>query len=139
MLYSKYCEYSIRALVYLGANTQKKNYLLVKEISEKTNIPCAYLHKIFQDLASNTNWIISKKGRNGGVSMAVDSKKVKLMDIIKLCDGVQTIDKCVLGGDKKCKRNPKCNMHDQCSFILNEITAFYERMTLDVIAKMNPF
>lgn len=139
MLYSKYCEYSIRALAYLGANAQNKNYLLVKEISEKTNIPCAYLHKIFQDLASNTNWIVSKKGRNGGVAMSVDSKKVKLMDIIKLCDGVQTIDKCVLGGDKRCRQNSKCNMHDQCSHILNEITAFYEKMTLDVIAKMNPF
>jgi Rrf2 family protein len=139
MLYSKYCEYSIRALAYLGANREKKNYLLVKEISEKTNIPCAYLHKIFQDLANNTNWIVSKKGRNGGITMAVDSKKVKLMDIIKLCDGVQTIDKCVLGWNKKCKKNSKCSLHDQCSYILNEITAFYEKMTLDVIAKMNPF
>lgn len=139
MLYSKYCEYSIRALAYLGANRQKKSYMLVKEISEKTNIPCAYLHKIFQDLASNTNWIVSKKGRNGGVSMAIDSKRVKLMDIIKLCDGVQTIDKCVLGGDKRCKQNPKCGLRDMCSHVLNEITAFYEKTTLDVIAKMNPF
>ena len=139
MLYSKYCEYSIRALAYLGANTNKKKYLLVKEISEKTRIPCAYLHKIFQDLASNTNWIVSKKGRNGGVTLAVDSKKVNLMDIIKLCDGVQTIDRCVLGRDKKCKKYARCSLHDQCSYILDEITAFYERMTLNVIAKMNPF
>lgn len=139
MLYSKYCEYSIRALAYLGANKQKKNYLLVKEISENTNIPCAYLHKIFQDLANSTNWISSKKGRNGGVAISVDCKKVKLMDIIKLCDGVQTIEGCFLGGDKKCNQNPKCNLHDRCSAILNGITSFYEKLTLDVIARMNRF
>lgn len=139
MLYSKYCEYSIRALAYLGANSQKKGYLLVKEISEKTNIPCAYLHKIFQDLASNTNWIVSKKGRNGGVTMSIESRKIKMMDIIKLCDGVQTIRNCIFGGEKECKTHPKCKMYENCSYILNEITTFYEKTTLDVIAKMNPF
>lgn len=139
MLYSKYCEYSIRALAYLGANAQKKDYLLVKEISEKTNIPCAYLHKIFQDLASNTNWIVSKKGRNGGVTMSTDCNKINLMDIIKLCDGVETIKKCILGGERECKPNPKCKMYENCSHILKDITTFYEKMTLDVVAKMNPF
>ena len=139
MLYSKYCEYSIRALAYLGANTQKKDYLLVKDISENTNIPCAYLHKIFQDLASNTNWIVSKKGRNGGVTMAIESSKIKMMDIINVCDGVQTIKRCIFGGEKECKQHPKCKMYDSCSYILNEIKTFYEKMTLDVIAKMNPF
>ena len=139
MLYSKYCEYVIRALTYLGANSQKNDYLLVKEISEKTNIPCAYLHKIFRDLVCKTNWIVSKKGRNGGVTLAIDRKKINMMGIIKLCDGVQTFKKCLLGGEKECKQHPKCKMYDSCSYILNEITAFYGKMTLDVIVKMNPF
>jgi Rrf2 family protein len=139
MLYSKYCEYSIRALAFMGANIQKNKYILIKDISDKTNIPCAYLHKIFQDIAVNTNWIASKKGRNGGVTLLADSKKIRMMDIIKLCDGVQTINKCILGGNKKCKQNPKCKLHDKCSYVLNEITAFYEKMTLDVVAEMNPF
>ena len=139
MLYSKYCEYSIRALAYLSANAQKEKYILIKEISEQTKIPCAYLHKIFQDLISNSNWIVSKKGRNGGVSLEADCRRIKLMDIIKICDGIQTINKCILGCDKECKQSPKCKMHGKCSYILNEITVFFENMTLDVIAKMNPF
>jgi Rrf2 family nitric oxide-sensitive transcriptional repressor len=139
MLYSKSCEYSIRALTYLSANAQKKKYTLVKEISEKTNIPYAYLYKIFHDLTNNTKWIASKKGRNGGFTMAVESHKIKLMDIIKLCDGVQTVNKCILGGGKECLKDLKCNMHADCSNILDEITAFFEKMTLNDIAEINPF
>ena len=139
MLYSKSCEYSIRALTYLSAKPQKKKYTLVREISEKTNIPYAYLYKIFHDLANSTNWIASKKGRNGGFTMAVESNRIKLMDIIKLCDGVQKVNKCILGGDKECLQDLNCNMHTNCSYILNEITAFFEKMTLDDIAEINPF
>jgi len=56
MLYSKYCEYVIKALSYLTVYGKPDKYVMVREISEKVNIPYHFLSKIFQDLAS-TNWV----------------------------------------------------------------------------------
>ena len=137
MLYSKYCEYSIRALSYLYACAQREKYVMVKEISEKTNIPHHFLSKIFQDLA-NTDWVISKKGKNGGFTMAVDGKQIKLMDIIRWSDGDQSLKKCVIGGDNECGRDDRCLMHHRCSELRNQIMSFFETMSLYDVAEMNP-
>ena len=135
MMYSKYCEYSIRALTYLYAKTQSDKYVMVKEISEKTNIPYHFLSKIFQDLA-NTNWVVSKKGKNGGFAMSIDGKKLKLMDIIQWSDGINGFNKCIIGGERVCGRDNRCLMHHRCSELRNQITSFFETMSIYDVAEM---
>jgi Rrf2 family protein len=135
MLYSKYCEYSIIALAYLYSKKDVDKYIMVREISEKTKIPHYFLSKIFQDLA-NTEWVISKKGRNGGFVIAVDGKKLRLMDIIEWSDGIQGFNDCIIGGNDECGRDLRCTMHHKCSDLRNRITSFFETMTIYDVTEM---
>jgi Rrf2 family transcriptional regulator, iron-sulfur cluster assembly transcription factor len=135
MFYSKYCEYTVRALSYLSTQSQNDKYVMVKDISEKTGIPYHFLSKIFQDLA-NTDWVISKKGKNGGFTMSVKAEDLKLIEVIKWSDGLQKFNLCVLGGNKECGRDYRCNTHNKCSQLRNEITTFYETMSIKDVAEM---
>jgi Rrf2 family transcriptional regulator, iron-sulfur cluster assembly transcription factor len=135
MLYSKYCEYVIKALAYLSQFTDHNNYIMVREISNKLSIPYHFLSKIFQDLTA-TNWVISKKGKNGGFSLAVDPNKLTLMDIIKWSDGIHNFNKCVLG-DHVCGENYRCSLHNRCSSLRNSITEFFDTMTVHDVAEIN--
>jgi len=138
MLYSKYCEYSIRALTYLCQKSQNNEYVMIKDISEQTKIPYHFLSKIFQDLA-NTSWVDSKKGKKGGVTLKVDAKALKLIEIIKWSDGLDGFKRCIIGGDDECGRDIKCNMHHKCSGLRNQIMAFFEHMSIYDVAEMDHF
>jgi Rrf2 family transcriptional regulator, iron-sulfur cluster assembly transcription factor len=127
MLYSKSSEYVVRALVYLALQ-DKTDYVMVKEISEHTEIPQPFLSKIFQDI-SRAKWITSKKGKNGGVKLAVSPAKLKLLDIISYFDGSQDYSRCMFG-HKECGVSDKCALHNKCSDLKNEIYDFLNSTTI---------
>jgi Rrf2 family protein len=135
MLYSKYCEYVIKALAYLSLYSDKDKYIMVREISNKLGIPYHFLSKIFQDL-STTKWVISKKGKNGGFTLAADPLQLTLMDIIKWSDGIHNFNKCVLG-DRECGQDYKCTLHNKCSDLRNRITEFFDTMTIYDVSEIN--
>jgi Rrf2 family iron-sulfur cluster assembly transcriptional regulator len=135
MLYSKYCEYVIKALSYLAVYGSSSKYTMVREISEKTNIPYHFLSKIFQDL-STTNWVNSKKGRSGGFTLSVDTNNLTLLDIIKWSDGIHNFNTCILGGRTCGTEDYKCSFHNKCSELRNNITSFFENMTINDVSKI---
>jgi Rrf2 family iron-sulfur cluster assembly transcriptional regulator len=135
MLYSKYCEYVIKALAYLSLYSNKDKYIMVREISNELGIPYHFLSKIFQDLTT-TKWVISKKGKNGGFTLAADPAKLTLMDIIIWSDGIHNFNKCVLG-DRECGQDYKCTLHNKCSELRNRITEFFDTMTIHDVSEIN--
>ena len=135
MLYSKYCEYVIKALAYLTLYSDKDKFIMVREISNKLGIPYHFLSKIFQDLSA-TKWVISKKGKNGGFTLAADPAQLTLMDIIKWSDGIHNFNKCVLG-DRECGEDYKCTLHNKCSALRNNITEFFDTMTIYDVSEIN--
>jgi Rrf2 family iron-sulfur cluster assembly transcriptional regulator len=135
MLYSKYCEYVIKALSYMSLYQKPDKYIMVREISEKTNIPYHFLSKIFQDLAT-TNWVTSKKGKSGGFILNIDGRKLNLLDIIKWSDGIHNFNTCILGGRVCGSDDYKCTFHNKCSQLRNDITNFFEKMTIHDVGKI---
>jgi Rrf2 family protein len=127
MLYSRSSEYVVRALVYLALQ-DSSTYVMIKEISEKTEIPQPFLSKIFQDI-SRAKWITSKKGKNGGVRLSVNPEKLKLLDVITYFDGSQDYSRCMFG-HKECGVSSKCALHNKCSDLKNEIYDFLNSTTI---------
>jgi Rrf2 family transcriptional regulator, iron-sulfur cluster assembly transcription factor len=133
MLYSKSSEYVVRALVYLALQDNNE-YIMIKTISEYTDIPLPFLSKIFQDIAK-ANWILSKKGKNGGVKLAVNPAKLKLIDIISYFDGSKDYSKCMFG-QKDCGVSNRCVLHNKCSDLKNEIHDFLGKTTISDFSKI---
>ena len=72
MIYSKTCEYAIRALAYL-AEKKEKSFRMIPEISAKTGVPKFYIAKIFQSLV-RSNILASQRGPTGGFSFKKKSE-----------------------------------------------------------------
>lgn len=135
MLYSKYCEYVIRGLAYLSKHGKKDKYLMVKEISTAANIPFHFLQKIFQDLVA-TQWVTSKKGKNGGFAMVADAKKLTLMEVVKWSDGAHHFSKCILG-DRDCGDHEECMTHNRCSVLKNDLVSFFNTVTISDVSEID--
>lgn len=108
MIYSKTCEYAIRALLYLSQRP-KGEFAMTKEISAQTGVPSAYLSKIFRDLTHH-GILRSRRGAAGGVALAVDPAVLSLYRIVSVIDDPARLKVCVMGLDQ-CSEQNACPLH----------------------------
>ena len=77
-MFSKSCEYGIRASIYVAKQSMKERKVGQKEIAKAIDSPEAFTAKILQKL-TKTNVIRSIKGPNGGFFVETgDLERVKL-------------------------------------------------------------
>ena len=81
------CKYALRAAVYLTANTDDTRRAGIKEVSTEIEANEHTTAKILQ-LLVRERIIGSVKGPNGGFYISKHSKKIHLIDIVKVVDGV---------------------------------------------------
>ncbi len=86
-MFSKACEYGIRATIYIAKKSLLDKKVSLKEVAKAIDSPEAYTSKILQKLAKN-NIINSNKGPTGGFSMDIQkTDEVKLSTIVYTIDG----------------------------------------------------
>ncbi len=126
--------YAIRALIYLAINAKNNRKIGIRKISEDLNIPSPFLGKILQTLAKQ-RILKSTKGPNGGFGIPEDSLQVNLMTIIKIIDGDDLFDRCLIS-NKKCpdKKGYTCALHAHYKSIRNDIKNMFSQHTIDSLA-----
>lgn len=98
MIFSKTCNYALRALFYVTAQENRK-FVSIRKISEHLGVSFYYLTKIFQIL--NQKYItISFKGAAGGVALAKPASLITIAEIVYSFDELKVIQECVFGFDK---------------------------------------
>lgn len=107
-LYSKGCEYAIRALSEI-ASEKARDKFLARDICRKAGIPEAYARKTFQALVQN-GFLRAVPGPGGGYSLMRDPKKTTVLDVIQAVEGPESFSKCVLGLSSCGDKNP-CTLH----------------------------
>jgi Rrf2 family protein len=128
-MFSKACEYGIRATLYIAQNSAANNRVSLKEISEKISSPEAFTAKILQQLARN-GIIISYKGPNGGFQINEASlQNIYLNQIVDAIDGDAIYNGCGLGL-KECNANEPCPLHDQFMTIRNNLKQMLESTSI---------
>ena len=129
MVFSKACEYGIRATIYISQQSLKGIRVNQKDISKEIDSPEAFTGKILQQLVKG-GIIISIKGSMGGFEM--ESKKInsiRLTDIVKAIDG-ESIDKLCVMGLKKCSEINPCPLHHKYKNIKKEFLAMLKNTKL---------
>ena len=110
MIYSKTCEYAIRALTYFADHPEKRS-ATVKEVSKESRVPSSYVAKIFQCL-TQSRILNSRRGPAGGYSLALPVSELTLLKIVQALDDLSksSFSNCVMGLNKCDDRNP-CPLH----------------------------
>ena len=133
-MFSKSCEYAIRAAIYVTKQSIKKRKVSQREVALKTNSPEAFTAKILHKLVK-ANVLNSTKGPNGGLYVEENSlKSVKLSQIVYAIDGDGLLEDCSLGLEK-CNPQKPCILHEQFSAVRAEIKKTIERTTLETLAQ----
>ncbi len=128
-MFSKTCEYGIRATIYVAQQSQLQKKVGVKSISQAIESPEAFTGKIMQKL-SKKGFVNSIKGPYGGFVMDIDTiKSTKLSDIVTLFDGEKAYKGCVLGL-KTCSGEQPCPLHKESESILNDLKHLLESKSL---------
>jgi len=121
MQVSKKSQYGLRAMVYL-ASKNSKEFLSLKNISEKESIPFDFLEKIMSLLERN-KLVKAKKGVFGGYILAKKPEKITAKDIVETLENTNSVDCSFCGKSKKCKSKNVWGKVDQAiNKTLREIT-----------------
>lgn len=83
MILTKYADYSIRVLLYLGARPGQK--VPITEIAEAYDISRNHLMKVSQNLARN-RFIIGYRGKGGGIALARPARNIVLGEVLALVE-----------------------------------------------------
>lgn len=121
MVFSKACEYGIRATIYIAVQSYNDNRVSLKSITQEIASPEAFTAKILQQLVKS-KIIESVKGPTGGFE--IDKKKlknIKLKSVVETIDGTALFTECGLGM-RECSSERPCPVHYQFKKIRDELT-----------------
>ncbi|MBL1407129.1 RrF2 family transcriptional regulator [Sphingobacterium faecale] len=127
-LFSKTCEYAMRAVFYIASHSLDGSRPGIKEIAENINSPEHFLAKILQKL-SKGGIVSSIKGPNGGFFIEPQGLNRPLADIITCLEGDQIFTGCGMGLSYCSESNP-CPLHHEFKKVRNQLTHMLYQTTI---------
>ena len=118
-MFSKTCEYAIRAMLFIAQKSKNGNKTGIKEIAKGIDSPEYFIAKILQNL-SRRGLVQSLKGPNGGFYLDKLSLKISLAEIVKAIDGNKIFSGCALGLDF-CSETKPCPIHHEFKKIRKDL------------------
>jgi Rrf2 family protein len=132
MNFSKTASYSLNVLSFMASNEDRK--MSAAYLHEKLTIPYPYLRQVLTGL-TKSGFIRSTRGRSGGFTFRKPKEQIYLADIIDATDGLDTLDKCILGFTS-CPFNNQCSMHTLWDSTRNTLIKILKETSLaDVMNK----
>lgn len=127
-IFSKTCEYAMRAVFYIAQRSHEGYKVGIKEIAENINSPEPFLAKILQNL-SREGLIQSSKGPNGGFYFDAKGLKRPLADIVSAVEGNEIFTGCGMGLTYCSEANP-CPLHSEFKKVRKQITEMLHKTTI---------
>ena len=132
-MFSKTCEYAIRAMLFIAQKSKDGERVGIKEIAKGIDSPEHFVAKILQDL-SRKNLVQSVKGPNGGFDHDKTSLKYSMADIVKIVDGDKIFEGCGLGL-RQCSETHPCPIHHEFKKIRRDIKRMLENAKLGTFSE----
>ena len=132
MIFSKACEYGIRAVVYIASVSNEVTKIGINDVCSHIHAPQHFTAKILQEL-SRKQVISSQKGLNGGFFLDANQKTKPIKEIVEAIDGGNVFTGCGLGL-RECSETRPCPLHDQFKMIRTSINDMMANTTIDELA-----
>jgi Rrf2 family protein len=133
MNFSKTASYSLNILSFMA--THEDAMMSAALLYEKLHIPYPYLRQILLNL-SKRGFIHSVRGRNGGYVFSRLKEEISLADIIDATDGMESLNKCILGFSECPFKNDGCSMHGIWEDTRNQIIKVLKETSLADISRI---
>lgn len=132
-MFSKACEYGIRAAIFIATKSSKGIRVGIKDVAKEIDSPEPFTAKIMQILTKN-GIIESSKGVGGGFEVSNEAvKTIKLIQIVDAIDGDNIYKGCGIGL-KECSEIHPCPVHKDFKKIRELLLAMLTNTTLEELA-----
>ena len=131
-MFSKACEYALRATIYIAQKGSEEKKIGIDEIAKAIDSPQHFTAKILQFL-SRGNVISSVKGPNGGFFITAEQKQLPVRAVLRALNEDTILEKCVLGLNN-CSETKPCPMHEKYKVIKQQLIQLFESKTIDQLA-----
>ena len=121
---SKTAEYALRAVVYMGGRPGQP--ASADLLSEKTQSPRRYLHRVLQNLVA-AGLVLSRSGPGGGYELALEAKKISILDVVNSVAPIERINACPLGLKSHTKL---CPLHKELDKAYAATEAAFKKVTI---------
>ncbi len=120
-------DYGLRAAIYLSRQEPNKS-CSIAEIAEQQAVPRKFLEKILQDLV-RSGLLKSKRGQNGGYSLAKSPGEISFQDVIEALEGPVAVNVC-MDQNQRCDHLPRCVMMGVWNEVQQRVMEVLTRTTL---------
>jgi len=132
-MFSKACEYAIKATIYIAQQSLQQKTVNVKDVAASVNAPIAFTAKILQQL-TREQILTSIRGKQGGFFFEVEKQKtVTIFQVVHIFDGDGLFTNCGLGLHKCSSDNP-CPVHDDFKEVRNGLVSMTQKYTFHDLA-----
>ena len=128
-MFSKACEYGIKAIIYIATQSLKDERVKIADIVENVGSPEAFTAKILGALTKH-DIVKSYTGPYGGFKIDTNRMKItKVSEIVFAIDGDSIYNGCGLGLSE-CSNVQPCPMHNKFVKIRGELKIMLETTTI---------
>ncbi len=132
-MFSKTCEYAIRASIFIASESYQNKRVTVKDIADKIVSPKSFTAKILQILVKN-NIVHSIQGIYGGFEIPKENiNQINLAQIVIAIDGDSIFTSCGLGINH-CSEERPCPLYNKFKGIRKELVYMLENTNLKELA-----
>ena len=129
MQLTRYSDYSLRALIYLGLNGHRR--CTTREIADAYGISENHLTKLVHRLGQQ-GFIATRRGRNGGLELARPASEINLGDVFRATEGNFNLVECFAEGEKNaCPISGPCVLTHVLEDALQAFLDVLDRHTLE--------
>lgn len=128
-MFSKSCEYGIKAFIYIAKRSLIGERFKIGEVSTNIEAPGAYTAKIMTSLIKQ-KLLESKTSRYGGFKIEIDKMKtIMVCDVVFALDGDSVYKGCGLGL-KECDASKPCPLHNKLVTIREDLRQTLETTSI---------
>lgn len=127
MRLTRYTDYALRVLLYLGAHQDKLS--TINEIAAYHNISRNHLMKVVHQLGA-WGYIDTLRGKGGGIRLAHRPSDIMIGDVVRHTEENLEIVECLTPGNSNCIIQPGCRLKSVLNEALNSFLATLDLYTL---------
>jgi Rrf2 family transcriptional regulator, iron-sulfur cluster assembly transcription factor len=135
MFFSKSFGYALRGVLYVAMINDENQKVRVDEIASKLAVPRHFLAKIMNRVVKE-GILDSTKGPYGGFSINEETLSSPLIRLLKITDGMEQFNSCVLQLRKCNKANP-CPLHFLIEKNRDELQNNFSQITIADLMKQD--
>lgn len=135
MRFTRYTDYALRVLMYLGLKGDELS--TIKEIAGSYGISENHLMKVVHQLGKQ-GFIVTTRGRQGGMTLARNPQDINIGDVVRKCEDDMRVVECFDPVTNTCPIADTCGLAGMVDEALSAFMAVLDKKTLADILKNSP-